>query len=256
MSTESGRECEYATINLKSDFCSLKSFKITLIKEYLGANFAKHLRICGQRRNFRAKFAAMLRYPALLLILALISCESPEDKISRLQSETLALLGSGDFFVFNTQSRTIMLALPPSLENAAQCAQRIPRISQEINVIDAASLSATDQERLERLKTIVETLANKGADSAFDPNKCVIADLLADDLRGETGKVVLEKIPEYYAEVERRWQQPNSFRALQAAQQSLRSLDMLQEMGSDADRARLAVKDFIGMCQSAACLCE
>lgn len=220
------------------------------------ANFGKHLRICRQCRNFRPKFVLMLRYSALLLLLTLMSCESPEGKISRLQSETLELLSSSDFFVIKTQSQTIKLALPPAPEKAELCAQRVPAILKELNSMDTTSLSAADRQKLAGLKAIVETLAKEGIGSAFDPNKYVVADLLDGSFKDGTGKLLLEKIPEYYTEVERRWQAPAKLRAQDAARQSLRSLDILQKSGAEADQARLAVKDFIGMCQSAACLCE
>jgi len=196
----------------------------------------------------------MLRYSVFLLFLFLMSCESPEEKISRLQSQTLAALGVGDSFEIKTKSQTFKLALPPAPEKAEQCAKQILAIRQEANMLDIESLSAADQQRLRGLNAILVALVQGGDGSAFDPTKCVVADLLKGNFKDSTTKILLEKIPEYYAEVERRWQPPNKLRAQSAAQQSLQALDMLHEMGADADQAKLAVKDFIGMCQSAACL--
>ena len=196
----------------------------------------------------------MPRFSALIFILFLIACESPRDKITRLQSETLAAIGVRDSFEIKTKSKIYKLALPPTPEKAVECAGRISAIHLEANSLDLESLSATDQQRLRDLNAILTALVQAGNGSTFDPGKCVVADLLNDNNSGSTAKILLEKIPEYYAEVERRWQQPDKSRAQNAAQQSLRSLDILNEMGDDAFRAKLAVKDFIGMCQSAVCL--
>ncbi len=196
----------------------------------------------------------MLRYSVLLFTLFLGACESSQDKISRLQSETLAALLVSDSFEIKTKSQTFKLALPPTPEKAALRGQRILAIRQEASSFDSESLSPLEQERLRDLNAILAALVQGGNGSTFDPTKCVVADLLKDNPNGSTAKILLQKIPEYYAEVERRWITPNKARAHTAAQQSLQSLDILHEMGDEAYPASLAVKDFIGMCQSAACL--
>lgn len=196
----------------------------------------------------------MLRYSVLLSFLFFAACESSQDKIFRLQSETLATLLVSDSFEIKTKSQTFKLVLPPAPENAALRAQRILAIRLEANSFDLESLSADEQQRLRDLNAILAALVHDGGGSAFDPTKCVVADLLKDNSNGNTTKILLQKIPEYYAEVERRWIPPNKARAQTAAQQSLQSLDILHEMGDEAYLARLAVKDFIGMCQSAVCL--
>ncbi len=195
----------------------------------------------------------MCRYPVLLLLLIFFACESHKDKISRLRSETLALLTAADSFEIKAKSRTFRLALPPTPERVAQAEKEIAAISAEAGSLHQESLDTEDQQRLLDLNNLLTALVHGGVCSAFDPTKCVVADLLKENCRGVNAETLLLKIPEYYAEVERRWQQPNKSRALTAARQSLLSLDMLDSMGSDAYPARLAVKDFIGMCQSAAC---
>ena len=187
-------------------------------------------------------------------LLSFAACESPHDKISRLQSELLTVLGEQDFYEIRTKKQTIRLPLPPSPELADARKQLVLDINLETYSFENENLSEPDQKRLNLLCTNLKEMVKRGNAAFFDPAKCVLTDELLKNLQsGDQSvlEVLCQKIPEYYAEVERRWQAPDPGRANVAATKSLLVLDDLEKIGDKASPARLAVKDFICLCHSA-----
>ena len=197
---------------------------------------------------------SLFRFPVILILFLLPSCESPQEKISRLQSETLKALIPGDFFEIKTTSIHLRLPLPPEPAQAASSANRIAAIHLETSSLETEKLNAEDQKRLQQLNRQLNEMVQRGKGAFFDPTQCVLSKIRQGKTDRADIKILLKKIPEYYAEVERRWQAPNPERAKIAAAASMPALDWLAEMGDEAQPACFAVKDFIGRCQSAACL--
>ena len=193
---------------------------------------------------------SLSRFVFILIILSLLSCESPPEKISRLQRETLNVFGAGDYFEVKSKTMTVRLPLPPEPSQAESWASRISEINLEAYSFDNERLSAEDQKRLQELNSQLSEIEQRGKGAFFDPNTCVLTEVLTENTDPKFSSLMLQKIPLYYAEVERRWQIPSRIQAQNAAKKSLQVLDLLDKMGDQSYLARLAVKDFIALCLS------
>lgn len=193
----------------------------------------------------------MPRCAPLFVFLVFMGCESPHDKISRLQGELLTALGERDYFEIVAEKQKIRLPLPPAPELAAARKVKISEINLETYSMDSKKLNAEDQQRLQDLCGYLNQIVQRGNGAFFDPTKFVLAEVLSAQQTTGATEQILQKMPEYYAEVERRWQTPDPARAQVAAEQSIRVLEQLEKMGDRALSARLAVKDFMGLCHSA-----
>lgn len=194
------------------------------------------------------------RYAILCFLLLFIACESPHDRISRLQTELLTALGERDYFEIKTGKQLARLPLPPSPELAQSRKLRVSEINLETHSFENEKLTDEDQKRLDQLCANLNEMVKRGDGAFFDPGKCVLNDDIRQKIEQgdlEYNNILLQKIPEYYAEVERRWQTPDPARARMAAERSLAVLDWLEKMGAASMPARLAVKDFICLCKSA-----
>lgn len=93
----------------------------------------------------------------------------------------------------------------------------------------------------------------------FDPSKCVPLKPLQEWLGHPDGLLLLEQLPAYYAAVENRWQRPAPHLVPKAVEASVQALDALdhaenrQKTAGTANwkAAKAAIKDYIGLCQSA-----
>ncbi len=194
------------------------------------------------------------RAACLFLLFFLLACETPQAKISRLQSELLSALGTRDFFEIKLGQQVLQLPLPPSPELAEARKLRVSEINLETYSFDNEKLNKDDQQRLAQLSAQLNELVKRGNGAFFDPVKCVLGDVLRVNLAAgnqQHTQILLDTIPAYYEEVARRWQSPDRLRARSAAAESLLVLESLEKMGDHANPARLAVKDFICLCQSA-----
>lgn len=194
----------------------------------------------------------MPRTILVFLLFACASCESPEERISRLQSELLKALGERDYFEIDLEKQKIRLPLPPSPELAEARKTRISELKKEADAFQRESLSDKARERLELLTAQLNEVVKRGAGAFFDPVKCVLSAEICDKLRktGPESDEMLQRLPAYYIEVERRWQIPDRARAQLAAEQSLLVLDQLESAGKHTLPVRLSVKDYIGLCRS------
>ncbi len=222
----------------------------------LGANFQIVCHCHGEWRNFR-KNSPVMFLPRCLVVVVLclaVACESPNEKISRIQGELLTALGERDFFEVKLNEQVLKLPLPPAPDLAAARSAKISEIKVETYALEHANLNGTEKQRFEQLSVQLDAILKRGNGAFFDPTKCVLP-LESKDNPALTSpaflKILLSKIPEYYAEVERCWQSPDPARARQAAAQSLLVLDWLEGLQEDATGARLAVKDFISLCHCA-----
>jgi hypothetical protein len=195
--------------------------------------------------------------PRCLVVVVLclaVACESPNEKISRLQGELLTALGERDYFEIKWEKQSLKLPLPPEPALAAARSAKIVEINAETYAMEHANLNDKEKQRFEQLSVQLEAILKRGNGAFFDPTKCVLPLEPKDNPALSNPaflKILLAKIPEYYAEVERRWQLPDTVRAGQAAAQSLLVLDWLEEVPGDPTESRYAIKDFICLCQCA-----
>jgi hypothetical protein len=190
----------------------------------------------------------------VVVVCLAVACESPNEKISRLQGELLTALGERDYFEIKLEEQSLNLPLPPEPALAAARSAKISEINTETYSLEHANLNGKEKQRFEQLSVQLDAILKRGNGAFFDPTRCVLPIEWKDNpalAKPAFMKLLLAKIPEYYAEVERCWQSPDPVRARQAAAQSLLILDWLDELPYDNTSARMAIKDFICLCQCA-----
>jgi hypothetical protein len=211
----------------------------------------------GRITDLPRKYPSTCLYPALPVCFCCFFCwlaKPRKQKSSRLQSELLSALGTRDFFEIKLGQQVLQLPLPPSPELAEARKIRVAEINLEAYSFDNEKLNKDDQQRLAQLSAQLNELVKRGNGAFFDPVKCVLGDVLRENLAAgnqQHTQILLDTIPAYYEEVARRWQLPDRKRSRSAAAESLLVLESLEKMGDQANPARLAVKDFICLCQSA-----
>jgi hypothetical protein len=212
---------------------------------------------CVIWRNFPAKFYYMvsLRGFGLLSCLIWMSCNSSADKLSAVQHDLMAFLGEKVYFEIKTSKTVLKLPLPPEPMSPDARLQAIKRMMASWQSIPRTALQdASDQKRFDDLGALLEVLDKRGGGAFFDPKRMVLPMLdntAPTNLPKAELATFLTQIPAYYAEVERRWQSPDSQKAQEAADQSLKVLQRLETLSGSDSPAFYAVKDFICMCQSA-----
>lgn len=188
--------------------------------------------------------------PYLLLMLLFSACESPGERVGRLRKQLLVALSEQEYFEFSAGSKQIKWPLPPSGELAEKKKQQVLKIREELATIDPANMQVESQMQYQHLKQQLEELSNQQL-AFFDPAQFVIDEFLDDKTTPEERKLLLPHIREYYTRIENRWTPPAASRAKLAMKKSLMVLEKMEAMGAETQEAQLAVKDFIGLCQSA-----
>lgn len=192
----------------------------------------------------------LLLCPAFLLE----ACESPSGKISDMQHRLLNCLTKKEYFEIKAKTGSVRLPLPLSSDESEQLAHEIVQIREEARLLDQKSLADDDKERLTILLNQLEQLTLNGMPVLLNPEEYVLTRLLKGEEKPELRKAILKKVPEYYAEVERRWRFPNPANARLALEQSVEMLHNLEDTGESDSLAKRAIKDFVAMCNSAVCL--
>lgn len=189
----------------------------------------------------------------LFLFVAFSACTTPEDTISHAQRRLLQVLQNHEYFEISAGPPSIKLILPPGPQEAEKNRKTLSEIESDLQKIDNQKLAAGFSREYRELLKVLQTIREKGITSGFNPVSCVLTRQLL-EISGKNDeqqlRAFIAKIPEYYAEVEARWQPCLPAQAREAADQSLKTLDLLDSLQAPQD-ARLAVKDFIGLCNSA-----
>ncbi len=195
----------------------------------------------------------MSRKPLILgLILMLISCNRPDDQLRRAQHEFWEHFARKDFFEVRLQKEVLYWPLPPQVADAAARLAKAETLEKTLAVIDSTQLSPEKQKQLSQLRAAIRDGVLRRGFSLFDPSRCdVLPDLQRLEQHPEWS-MVLQKVPEYYQEIEKRWQIPDAALVEPAVARAQNTLDYLSTKGPDAavDPARGAVKNFIGLCLS------
>lgn len=196
----------------------------------------------------------MFRPISLFALLTLLSCNRAEDRLDRLQHDFWEHFGRQDYFAIQLPDERLLLPLPPHRGQHGDRVLWAKELLKSAQNIPVEALSLPSQTQLHQLKSALEDLVHRTDGVFFDPSRCGLSHHLLRYGGQPCGRVLLEHIPAYYAEVERRWQTPDVRFVPKAVEEALGSLEILSKNEGETEAARWAVKDFIGLCQSAAVL--
>ena len=136
------------------------------------------------------------------------------------------------------------------------------KLQEWIQKIDPQALEVTDRQRLEVLGRAVNDLVLHGVSIPSDQVCTQIADPFQQVLKYNNPELTqrfLEQLPAYFTEMEQRWQSPASHKIPEVILEATTALDALQQLEQQSPdawknnftAARMALKDYIGLCQSA-----
>lgn len=191
-----------------------------------------------------------------LVLLILCSCNSPEARLGRLQHTFWEKFARQDYYDVKLEKQTLHWPLPPISGTGEPQKQAAEKLQQEANAIEKDKLNAQDQKQLAQICAALEDCVANAGSPMFDPSRCTVSAPLQQFAGQAELSVLLGKIPDYYAQIEQRWRMPDSRFVSKAVEESQNTLDLLQELeakmgAAQVAKARAAVKDFIGLCQSA-----
>lgn len=198
--------------------------------------------------------------PTLLFAaLLLFSCNTPESRLRRLQHDFWENYARQDYFEIKLNKETLHWPLPPLPMPSNRQKSLAARLQEEAASIESEKMNLESRQKLAQIRAALDDCLAHEGNALFDPARFVLLDQWLQfsahpELRG-----VLEKIPEYYAEVEQRWQMPDTSLVAKAVTESQKTLDWMNaleeksgsELSMHLQAARAAIKDYIGMCQSA-----
>lgn len=201
----------------------------------------------------------MFKPAALLALLFLFSCNSPEAQLDQLQHDFWKKLARQDFFEIQLENNVLRLPLPPATDQSERQKVLAAKLKKDAYSIEKEKLSTESQKHLAQICAALDDLSASSGNPLFNPSRCAIAEQLRENSTSPDLLFFLEKIPDYYAEVERCWQTPDARFVTKAVADSQTALDLLDGFEKNFEgknlgqiqAARVAVKDFIGLCQSA-----
>jgi hypothetical protein len=201
----------------------------------------------------------MLKHLALFALLFLFACNSPEARLERAQHDFWEKYAQHDFFEIKLKNEVLHLPLPPSSAPSEQQKSWAESLQKEVHSIEKEDLSEGSQKQLAQLCSALDDCVVHAGNAFFDPSRCVVLRHLQQFSEQPELSLLLEKIPDYYAQIEQRWQIPDARFVPKAVEESQTTLDLLNTFEKNSGGkivaqtgvARAAVKDFIGLCQSA-----
>ena len=201
----------------------------------------------------------MQKLALLFALFFLISCNSPEARLERLQHDFWEKFARQDFFEIKLKDEVLHLPLPPSSELPIAQKALVEKLHQEANSIEKEKLGDESQKQLTQLRLALGDFVAQADNSLFDPSRYTVSMRLQQFSEHPDLPLFLEKIPAYYAQIEQRWQRPDIRFVQKAVAESQITLDLLEGLEQKSNgvlsertrTARAAVKDFIGLCQSA-----
>ncbi len=201
----------------------------------------------------------MFKPITLFALVFLYSCNTPEARLGRLQHDFWEKYAQQDFFEIKLKNEVLHLPLPPSSAPSEQQKLWAESLQKEANSIEKEQLSVVDQKQLAQLRSVLDDCVTHAGRTFFDPSRCVVLMHLQQFFDHPDLLLVLENIPAYYAQIEQRWQTPDARFVSKAVEESQTTLDLLNTLEKNSSgkivartgAARAAVKDFIGLCQSA-----
>ena len=205
---------------------------------------------------------------SLFLLFLLSACTSPQEQLAEIEDEMLTLLGPAADLKIPTHNSQAYLPLPPPLDMQDEQKSRAQKLLVKAAQIDTAALDPERRSQLWQYREILTDLSGSKSGWPLNPLDYTLAKPLQGFLAepdGEQLAILLEKMPDYYAEVERRWQSNRQHNSQAAVQECLAMLDTLQALEENLKkyppdvRARLQValpsaqaglKNYLGQCRS------
>ncbi len=208
----------------------------------------------------------------------LAACESPSGQLVGLQRKFMRRLPPPDRWLIVEAGDTLALPLPPSAKTADQTRQTVAYFQEKIKKINPEGLDESGRQKLADFQKALDVVAQQWSNGAAPcrPEQFVVDELLLHFI-SDGPKVrhpallveLAERLPAYVDTLRARSPQFEPQGAPKAVAATVRALDLLDQAGEDifleklsigyAERlrkalpsARRALKDFIGMCQSAA----
>jgi hypothetical protein len=200
----------------------------------------------------------MNKFKLILALLLLCSCNTPEARLARLQHDFWKKFARQNYYEIKLKNEVLHLPLPPPFESSGEQKLLAENLQKEARSIEKEKLGTAGKKQLTLLTTALDDCVLYAGNPLFDPSRCVIAGHLEERSKDPDLPLFLEKIPAYYAQIEQHWQVPDArfvSKAVAGSQTALDLLIMLEkksgENGVHTGAAQAAVKDFIGLCQSA-----
>jgi hypothetical protein len=195
-----------------------------------------------------------MRNTSLLLAAALllISCNAPADQLQRAQHEFWENFARKDFFEVRLKKETLHWPLPPQSGDAASRLTKARELEETLAAIDSMQLKPEQQKQRKQLLAAVHDCVTRQGGTLFDPSRCDVLEDLQRLEKHPEWPVILQKVPEYYQEIEKRWQTPDAALVEPAVSRAQNTLDYLRTKSPDTavEIATCAIKDFIGLCWS------
>lgn len=206
-------------------------------------------------------------FPGLFLFLC-SACTSPQRQLRQLEGDMLALLGPTTGWKVPTRSGAIWLPLPPPTEVQAEQQTQAQQLLASAAKIDSVALTPEQRAALRQYRQALADLANASAGWPLDPMTYTLAGPFQRCLAetdGESLTLLLEKMPDYYTEVEQRWRSTHRHHHAPAVEQCMVTLDTLKGLEQNLEKyplglqarlrgalppAQMGLKNYLGQCRS------
>lgn len=201
-------------------------------------------------------------------LLWLSACTSPQEQLAEVEAGMLDLLGPTAQLKIPAGNRQTYLPLPPPLAVQDEQKNRAQQLLAKAAQIDTAALDPAHRYQLREYRKILTDWSASQSGWPLNPLDYTLAKPLQFCLaepNGECLALLLEKMPDYYAEVEERWQSTHRHNYASAVQQCLTTLDTLQGLEQSLDKyppdlqtrlraalppAQAVLKNYLGQCRS------
>lgn len=191
----------------------------------------------------------------------LTACQSDADRLREAERRFLKILASPEKIALTAGKDTLLLPMLPVIEEAAQSKTEAAALQTYLQKIDKQSLAASDLKRLDALSRAAADLAVQGVAVSLEQFGQQITSSFKQALKLNNEPLtqkLLEYLPEYVAQLEQRWPAGTVGARREIVQAASDVYDILAELETSApshlkrpfSRARLAWKDYIGLCQS------
>ncbi len=206
-------------------------------------------------------------FPGFLLLLC-AACTSPQQQLQQLEGDMLQLLGPTAGWKIPTRNGAVWLPLPPPAGAQAEQQAQARQLLTSAAKIDTAAFIPDQRVQLRQYRQALNDLADASAGWPLDPLTYTLAGPLQRCLAetdGESLALLLEKMPDYYTEVEQRWRSTHRHHYAPAVQQCLATLDTLRGLEQSLEKypadlrgrlrgalppAQMVLKNYLGQCRS------
>lgn len=200
-------------------------------------------------------------YPCCLLFV-FAGCQSATDQLREAEHRFLEIVAVPEPVQLSVGTDTLFLAVLPAPEAAGEAKAAASTLQAQIQKIDTQALEDSDRQRLDILRQAVNDLVLNGVSVPVDQVCSQISDPFQRALQYNNPELTsrfLEQIPVYFTEMEQRWHDPAPHKIQDAILKADAAFDNLHQLEQQSPAtlknkfatARFALKDYIGLCQSA-----